>query len=182
MNAPSPARIATTLCLILGLAGCAAPVPSLAAPPVEVAPGQGERDTSQWNLATDDTSGARIAIQGYDPVAYFPEGGGTPAPGDPGISAQYGGATYLFANGENRARFVANPSRYEPAYGGWCAWAMANDVRYGIDPNRFLLQQDRLLLFYPGTEADWQAGDPGGLSDRADVYWSRLMMEQAAGN
>lgn len=78
------------------------------------------RATAAWNLAGT----SHLALSGYDPVAYFPEGGGKPAKGAQSISLVHGGVLYRFATEANKAAFESNPARYEPAYGGWCAWAM----------------------------------------------------------
>ena len=90
---------------------------------------------------------SRLAIDGYDPVAYFPEGGAEPRKGEKNLTVNYRGATYSFATEANRERFRHEPSKYEPAYGGWCAYAMASDDRVEIDPKSFLIEDGSLLLY-----------------------------------
>jgi len=63
------------------------------------------------------------AIRGYDPVAYFNEDG--PVKGSPENSFSYQGATWQFTSAENRDTFAADPEKYAPAYGGYCAWAVS---------------------------------------------------------
>ncbi len=115
-----------------------------------------------------------VAIEGYDPVAYFPEGGGAAQSGDPSISTVYEGVTYNFASAANRDRFVAEPRHYEPAYGGWCAYAMAKGNKINVDPEAFLIQNDRLLLFYRtslnDTRDKW-AEKPADMIIDADINW-----------
>lgn len=126
-----------------------------------------------WNVGKD-----HLAIQGYDPVAYFPEGGGAAAKGDAAIAAEHGGVTYRFASAAHRDAFLANPARYEPSYGGWCAWAMLDGDKVDVDPKSFLVQGDRLLLFYKGflgdTRAKWLKGDRNAEQKTADAMWSKL--------
>src|SRR6266581_2233702 len=62
-----------------------------------------------------------IAIEGYDPVSYFDN---KPTEGESKWTFTYQGVTYQFSSAANLARFKANPEKYEPAYGGWCAFAM----------------------------------------------------------
>ena len=62
-----------------------------------------------------------LALEGYDPVSYFD---GTPLEGDPDLKFVFKGITYQFASADNLAKFKLMPDKYEPAYGGWCAYAM----------------------------------------------------------
>lgn len=71
---------------------------------------------SQYNLEN------KLAILGYDPVGYFNQGKAIKGKKD--VSASYQGVTYRFATAENKEMFLKNPSKYEPQYGGWCAYAM----------------------------------------------------------
>jgi YHS domain-containing protein len=123
-----------------------------------------------------------LALAGYDPVSYFPAGGGKPLPGRSGLEAAQGGLVYRFATEENREAFKKNPERYAPAYGGWCAWAMAAGETSPVDPESFLIQDGRLLLFYAGFLADdraqWLAGNPVALKAAADRNWRALVGEE----
>lgn len=116
-----------------------------------------------------------LALQGYDPVAYIDER--RAVPGLPAITAPWRGATYRFATPENRDRFARDPRRYLPAYGGWCATAMADGRRVSVDPASFLVTGGRLFLFYRSrgwdSRATWSA-DPARLTKEADVWWDRL--------
>ncbi|MGH1342321.1 MAG: YHS domain-containing (seleno)protein [Nannocystales bacterium] len=118
-----------------------------------------------------------LALQGYDPVSYFPEGGARPEPGDPGQALRYRGVVYRFSSRANRRRFEAEPGRYEPAYGGWCAWAMARGFRVRIDPLSYTLQDEKLRLFYRNpivdTRAKWLRGEFQELAGAADDHWAR---------
>jgi hypothetical protein len=122
-----------------------------------------------------------LALSGYDPVSYFPEGGGVPLEGDPNRTAEHAGLRYQFASDENRTRFLQAPARYEPAFGGWCAHAVANGYKFEVDPRSFRIEGDRLLLFYDGVFGDARAefekqGVAEGLR-KAETNWPALAAE-----
>ena len=85
-----------------------------------------------------------VAIKGYDPVAYFTLGEATP--GNEAIALEHAGIVYHFSTEEHRDLFEANPERYIPAYGGWCAWAAARNDLADIDPEAFVIHEDVLYL------------------------------------
>jgi YHS domain-containing protein len=131
---------------------------------------------ASFNLSKGD-----VAIVGYDPVAYFKEGGGKPTKGDAKRTVVYRGATYRFASDENRALFLEHPSRYEPAYGGWCAYAMASNDRVEVDPKSFRIEGGNLLLFYKGllanTRKKWGKEGADKLRPKADSHWFKFAHE-----
>jgi len=122
--------------------------------------------------------GERIGVVGYDPVSYFPEGGGRPQKGLITISTEHSGVVYRFRTKENQAAFQANPEKYLPAYGGWCAWAVAElGKRVDVDPESFEIRDGRLLLFYRDpqldTRAQWRK-NPEQLAKKAEANWPGL--------
>ncbi len=123
-----------------------------------------------FNLPSD-----RLALQGYDPVGYFLEG--EARKGKPEWSVQYQGVTYRFSSENHRARFQESPDRYLPAYGGWCATAMAKGEKVEIDPTNFKVTGGRLFLFFKAFYAnaikDWNKDEPG-LTAKADSHWEKL--------
>lgn len=131
------------------------------------------RDRPAWNTGADG-----LVLSGYDPVSYFPEGGAAPRPGDPSLAAAHEGRRYHFASEANRERFLADPARYEPRYGGWCAYAVAHDYKFEADPTSYLVVDDRLLVFYRGMLGDAKASfQEEGVSlgvRAADANWLRL--------
>ncbi len=135
------------------------------------------RGIGKYDLGKKD-----LAIAGYDPVAYFPEGGAKATKGSKKQTLTFRGATYRFASKENLERFRSNPSRYEPAYGGWCAYAMSQEDYTEINPKTFLIQDGRLLLFYNGlfgnTYKSWNEEGPRKLEPLADAYWQSETGEQ----
>jgi YHS domain-containing protein len=92
--------------------------------------------------AVNTTEG--FALKGYDPVAYFT--GGQPTKGSAQYSFQWKGVTYLFASAENLLRFKADPDKYLPQYGGYCAYAMSLDRIADIDPHRWAIVGGKLYL------------------------------------
>lgn len=149
--------------LLLGLAA-----PAVAQDP----PKEKQRDVSHFNLGKDG-----LAIEGYDPVAYFPEGGGKPAKGAKDLELRHRGVLYRFATKENRALFEKSPARFEPAYGGWCAYAMAQGEQVEVDPKSFLVTGGELTLFYKGlfndTRKKWQK-KPAEYEKKADAAWAKI--------
>ncbi len=117
-----------------------------------------------------------IAVQGYDPVAYFTKNKGVK--GNKNLAVVYQGATYYFSTAENKELFKNNPSAYEPEYGGWCAYAMgAKGEKVEIDPETFTIINGKLFLFYNAffnnTLKDWKK-DEGNLHKKADANWAKI--------
>jgi len=116
-----------------------------------------------------DLLGLGVGLVGYDPVSYFPEGGGRPTKGHILTSSEYDGVVYRFASEEHKATFEKNPARYLPAYGGWCTWAMAVLAkRVDVDPEAYVLKNGRLYVFYRDPKLDTRAKVPRGPGRHAD--------------
>src|SRR5688572_32913025 len=114
----------------------------------------------------------KIAIEGYDPVSYFE---GTPTEGISTLKLSYKGVVYLFSSQTTLNKFKASPDKYEPAYGGWCAYAMgATGEKVKIDPETFKILDGRLYLFYNfwgnNTLEDWKKNEKK-LKEAADHNW-----------
>lgn len=129
-----------------------------------------------WAGATGNLNKSGVILQGYDAVSYF--NSGKPLKGEPKFQTSYEGATYLFANETNRLEFLKNPKKYSPQYGGWCAFAVAdNKSKVDVDPNSFVIQDGRLLLFYNGVWGDtrkkWLRNSPNLLKE-ADMNWPEV--------
>jgi len=114
-----------------------------------------------------------LALQGYDPVAYFTEG--APVKGDWDISAQYNGATYRFATEAHKATFEADPAAYAPAYGGYCAFGTAMGFKFDGDPTLWKIVDDTLYLnLSPAIQERW-SGDIPGFIVNADTNWETII-------
>ena len=95
------------------------------------------------------------AIARYDPVAYFTEG--RPVRGKTKLTAEYDGTKYAFSSVGNRARFLANPAKYTPQYGGYCAYGVAYGSKSDIDPEVWEIVDGRLyFLINAGTMSIWE--------------------------
>lgn len=113
------------------------------------------------------------AIRGYDPVAYFTVG--QPMKGTPHITHEWRGATWHFTSVENRDRFAADPERYAPAYGGYCAYAVAHGATARTVPEAFEIVDGRLYLNYSeDVQRRWDA-DQAGFIRRADANWPGVL-------
>ena len=103
----------------------------------------GQKDQTRDHFNVSD----QLAIQGYDPVAYFELGEAKKGKKD--IRSTYEGIVYQFASSKHKALFDAQPEKYEPKYGGWCAYAMGADgSKVKIDPKTFKVLNGELYLFY----------------------------------
>ena len=116
-----------------------------------------------------------LAIDGYDPVAYFKIN--KAVEGKKEFAVNYQGAIYYFSSAENKETFIKNPSAYEPQYGGWCAYAMGkNGEKVNIDPETFKVVNGKLYLFYNrffnNTLTSWNK-DESNLKTKADSNWQK---------
>lgn len=133
------------LCLVL-LAGCGTPYATV-----------------------PNTANEPVMLLGYDPVSYF--GTGQPQRGLPTLKHSLDGRTYYFASAENRAAFAADPSRYEPQYGGFCASGAAFAIKLGSDPSAWALVDGRLFIFGDVLGKTAWMLDPAWNIAHADALW-----------
>lgn len=121
-----------------------------------------------------------LALKGYDPVAYFQNG---PSKGKRKFTYTYKEVTYWFVDEVNRAEFMETPSKYEPQYGGWCAWAMADEGgRTKANPESYKIVDGKLYVFYDGLLGDtlkqWNdVGNDEKLIGLADQYWADQVLK-----
>ncbi len=97
------------------------------------------------NSQSPPTTPVKLAMKGYDPVAYFTEG--KSSPGSSAFSHVWDGSRYQFASAAHRDMFAANPARFAPQYAGSCAASMANGVKVEADPEHWAIADGRLFLF-----------------------------------
>lgn len=117
-----------------------------------------------------------VAIEGYDPVSYF---AGSPLEGRTEIKFTHKGITYLFATQGNFTKFKSSPDKYEPAYGGWCAYAMGETgEKVKVDPETYKIVNGKLYLFYNfwgnNTLTDWNKNE-SKLKASGDRNWSKIV-------
>jgi YHS domain-containing protein len=112
------------------------------------------------------------AIDGYDPVSYFSEG--SAERGSPDISAEWNGATWHFTSTEHRDDFVANPKKYAPQYGGYCALGMAHGGGVPTNPEAWTIYDGKLYLnMIKDVSITWRYS-PDKLIPRADAKWKAM--------
>ena len=113
------------------------------------------------------------AIRGYDTVAYFTEN--KPVEGSEEFSFEYKGAQWLFSSVENLELFKADPQKYAPQYGGYCAYAVAKGSTASIKPELFTIHNDKLYLNYNSSINDkWQANMQNFIQ-AADKNWPEIL-------
>lgn len=109
------------------------------------------------------------ALQGYDPVAFFTEG--KPVKGQAEIYSTVNGANYFFSSAANKAAFDKEPSKYEPQFGGYCAYGVSKGDLVKIEVDAFQIVDGRLLLQYDKSIRDKFNKDTKGNLKLADANW-----------
>lgn len=137
-----------------------------------LAQAQAVRNVSEYNLQNG------IGLKGFDPVSYFPEGGGKPLAGSPNFQLDYQGVTYYFAAELNRDLFLENVSKYEPTYGGYCAYAMASGSKVDIQPTIYTINGNRLHFFISKRAKQNFDADITGFETNADRFWKQISGEE----
>jgi YHS domain-containing protein len=130
--------------------------------------------SSAFVFAADPINNKRgVAVKGYDVVAYFTDS--KPMKGDKQYTAEHEGVTWRFANAENRDKFTADPEKYVPQYGGYCAFGVAKGATYNIDPDAWKIVDGKLYLNYnTSVQKDWQKDIPGFIAT-ANKNWPAVL-------
>lgn len=116
---------------------------------------------------------AGVGAGGYDVVAY--QSANAAIPGDPAIEASHEGVRYRFASARNRAAFQADPQKYLPRYGGYCAWAVSQGYTAKGDPEAWTVVDGRLYLNYSqSVRAQWSRNIAGNVA-KADANWPAVL-------
>lgn len=132
---------------------------------------------AQNNRAAQYNLEKKVALQGYDPVAYFVQK--KAIKGKKELATTYEGVLYYFSSAANKEAFAKNPAGYEPQYGGWCAYAMGSaGEKVEVDPETFKIVDGKLYLFYNAyfnnTLKSWNK-DETNLKRKADANWKKLI-------
>jgi hypothetical protein len=135
--------------ILLGTSLLALPTPSAGAPP----------------------SGRRIALRGYDPVAYFTDA--HPQRGSDEFWYAFDDAIYLFRDADHRARFMADPEKYAPQYDGYCAGGVSKGYKTEPDPEAWAILNGKLFLFELKERVPTFKEDTSFIQ-RADANWPGL--------
>ena len=116
------------------------------------------------------TTKHKVAVSGYDVVSYFDS---KPTKGKTDLTATHEGAIYQFTTVENRDKFVANPTKYTPQYGGWCAYGWSQGYPAKIDPESWTIVAGKLYLNYnKDIKVTWDK-DQKGFIEKANTNWAK---------
>ena len=113
-----------------------------------------------------------LALHGFDPVAYFTQN--KAVKGEPVLTASYQGVTYQFASKEDQAAFEADPAKYVPRYGGFCALATSKGIKADIDPHAFAINDGKLYVNYSDKALQAYQHDIKGNTDNANHNWPEV--------
>ena len=126
-----------------------------------------ENSASAVNL---DTKG--IGLRGHDPVAYFTVG--APTLGNSAFTAKHNGVTYQFASAANRIAFQADPAKYAPQFGGFCAMGVVLEKKLDGDPDAWHIADGKLYLnVNKDVQKKWLEDVPGN-NKKADINWPQI--------
>ncbi len=131
--------------------------------------------TGGKTLVNTDAKG--VALEGYDPISYFADG--NPTKGDPKIEATYDGALYHFASQAHREMFEKNPSKYAPAYGGYCGYAASIGKVRPANPLVWSIVEGQLIVQHTKGAVELWEKDVLGNKAKADKYWPLLETAKA---
>lgn len=124
----------------------------------------------QADLTNKDGKG--VAIKGYDPVSYFTQS--RPMKGSPTFTHPWMGATWWFASAEDRDQFAAQPEKFAPQFGGYCAYGVSKNHTVSIDPEAWRIVEGKLYLNYSkGVQQTW-VQDVSGNIKAAEQNWPNL--------
>lgn len=110
-----------------------------------------------------------LAIKGYDPVAYFTKS--EPTLGSQKFTAVYKNAIYQFSSKENRDAFKADPSKYAPQYGGYCAFGVTKEKKFDVDPTAWKVVDGKLYLnLNESIQKRWSKEIPGNIQSGNETW------------
>jgi YHS domain-containing protein len=124
------------------------------------------------NVMAADNSYSAPAVQGYDVVTY--QNAKRPVRGNGNYTADHDGAVYLFSSQDNLETFQANPEKYAPAYGGYCAFGVSVGKKFIGDPEVWRVVEGKLYLnLDTGIQQQWLKDVPGRIQT-ADAKWKKI--------
>jgi hypothetical protein len=113
------------------------------------------------------------AILGYDTVAYFTEG--KPVKGQDAYVHTWMGAKWKFTSQRHLDLFKAEPMKYAPQYGGYCAYGVSQGNLVSIEPDKFRILDGKLYLNYDADIQTKWLKDPAGFIRQADARFADLL-------
>lgn len=136
-------------------------------------------DSALAQVAVNISGHSKVAISGYDPVAFFTEK--KPVHGDFQVTSQFQGATYFFASKKHKAMFDGNPTKYAPQCGGYCAFGVSVGALFPVDVNTWQIRNGRLYLnLNPQILKAFNADIDANIA-KAEKNWPDLAAQAAKG-
>ena len=133
-------------------------------------------DKSRAYLHNYNLPSSGVALEGYCPVAYFAVD--KAVRGKPEFASTHNDVTYHFVSADAKKAFDADPEKYIPAFGGWCAFGMAVSDKFPVDPTNFKIVDGRLLLFLRNKNVDalelWNKAEKRELIKKAEAHWAKV--------
>lgn len=145
-----------------------------------VVPARGEAlvagGESRAYLHSNNLPSSGLALEGYCPVAYFAVN--KPVRGKAEFTSTFEDVTYRFVSADAKKAFDADPEKYVPAFGGWCAFGMAVSDKFPVDPTNFKIVNGKLLVFLQNRNVDarklWNDGNERELMSKAAAHWNKV--------
>lgn len=135
--------------------------------------GLGPLVAQSHSYSTDDSM---IGLEGYSPVSYIENG--KAQLGKKEYKVTYDGISYYLLNNKQVRMFKANPSKYKPQYGGWCAFAVSLGGKYRPEPKSFRVVNGKLYMFTINPEGDfvkvWEKEGKDNHIAQADKNWRTM--------
>lgn len=125
-----------------------------------------------WGMWGEINTSEGVALNGYDPVAYFTSN--EPVAGSSDFSQDWGGVTWQFSSGENRDLFADSPEDYAPQFGGFCSFAVSKGFTADISTDAWHIEDGKLYVFADQNVRDeWVAGLSAGSLEESTENWSQ---------
>tara|TARA_A100000171_G_scaffold52838_1_gene73528 strand:- start:9677 stop:10141 length:465 start_codon:yes stop_codon:yes gene_type:complete len=128
------------------------------------------------NKMANNIDDSKIALQGYSPVSYLDLG--IAQIGVKEHKSTYDGLAYYFTSADQKKTFEANPRKYLPQYGGYCAFGVSVGAKFRVDPNKFVVKDGKYYLYLYDLEVDaqqlWLAGNHKDLVAKSNKNWEKL--------
>ncbi len=160
-----------TIAGILSVVVALAAVSAFADGPADRSMSQSRAYLHSYNLPSSG-----LALEGYCPVAYFAVN--KPVKGKPEYASTHNGVTYYLVSADAKKAFDANPDKYIPAFGGWCAFGMAVQDKFPVDPRNLEIVDGRLLVFLKNRGVDarklWNNGVEKSNIAKAEAHWKKV--------
>lgn len=123
-----------------------------------------------------NTDDSKIALNGYSPVSYLDLQ--LAQRGSKEFVSEVNGVKYFFTSSNQKTTFDANPKKYQPQYGGWCATGVAIGAKFRVDPNKFVVKDGKYFLFLNSIEVDalqvWNEKGHENMVKNANKNWKDL--------